>query len=139
MRGRQTVPRAGLGRAIQALSRVDETTNIQCLIDAKYVTQGVEQRGELEYGSGGDLWSIQFRLIDGHSGKTFVIKVKSHLEDARPISYPAKQNCFSSDAGELLGGCRSRGGSEAFGARHESGTVLMTGRNATAGHSKQKT
>ena len=43
VRGRQTVPRARLWRAIQALSHVDETTNIQCLIDAKYVTQGVEK------------------------------------------------------------------------------------------------
>ena len=94
VRGRQTVPRAGLGRAIQALSRVDETTNIQCLIDAKYVTQGVEQRGELEYGSGGDLWSFLFRLIDGHSGKTYVIKVKSHLEDDGPSAIQQNKIAF---------------------------------------------
>ena len=94
VRGRQTVPRAGLGRAIQALSRVDETTNIQCLIDAKYVTQGVEQRSELEYGSGGDLWSFLFRLIDGHSGKTYVIKIKSHLEDDGPSAIQQNKIAF---------------------------------------------
>ena len=91
VRGRQTVPRAGLWRAIQA---VDETTNFQCLIDAKYVTQGVEQRGELEYGSGGDLWSILFRLIDGHSGKTYVIKVKSNLEDDGPSAIQQNKTAF---------------------------------------------
>ena len=80
--------------AIQALSRVDEITNIQCLIDAKYVTQGVEQRGELEYGSDGDLWSILFRLIDGHSGKTYVIKVKSHLEDDSPSAIQQNEIAF---------------------------------------------
>ena len=58
--GRQTVPRAEPWGAIQALSRVDETANIQCLIDAKYVTQGVKVRSELEYGPNGDLSSILF-------------------------------------------------------------------------------
>ena len=52
---RHADPRAELWGAIQALSRVDETTNIQCLIDARYVKKGVAQRGELEYGPNGDL------------------------------------------------------------------------------------
>ena len=47
---RQTVPRAELWGASQALGRVDEKTNIQLSIDAKYVTKGVTQTGELEYG-----------------------------------------------------------------------------------------
>ena len=68
--GRQTVPRADLWGAIQALSRVNEKTNIQLSIDAKYVTKGVTQTGELEYGPNGDLWSSLFRLIDGRSGIT---------------------------------------------------------------------
>ena len=72
--------RAELWGAIQALSGVDEKTNIQFLIDAKYVTKGDTQRGELEYGPSGDLWSIVFRLIDERSG-TDVIKVMSHLKD----------------------------------------------------------
>ena len=53
-------------------------------MDATYVTKGVAQRGELEYGPNGDLWSILFRLIARRSGKTDVIKVKSHLEDDGP-------------------------------------------------------
>ena len=72
--------RAELWGAIQALSGVDEKTNIQFLINAKYVAKGDTQRGELEYGPNGDLWSIVFRLIDGRSG-TDVIKVMSHLKD----------------------------------------------------------
>ena len=39
--GRQTVPGAELWGAVQVLSRVDETTNIQIPIDAKYVTRGI--------------------------------------------------------------------------------------------------
>ena len=74
----------GCFRAVQALSRVDENTNFRFLIDAKYGTKGVTQRGELEHGSNGDLWSIFFRLIDGRSGKTDVIKVKSHLVEVGP-------------------------------------------------------
>ena len=82
--GRQTVPRAELWGAIQILSRVDRKTNIQIPIDAKYVTRGIIHRGDLEQGSNGDLWTILFQLIDGRSGVTDVIKVKSHLEDAGP-------------------------------------------------------
>ena len=41
---RQTVPRAELWRAIQVLSRFDETTNIQIPIDAKYVMRGIMHR-----------------------------------------------------------------------------------------------
>ena len=37
--GRQTVPRAELRGAIQILSRVDEKSNIQISMDAKYVTR----------------------------------------------------------------------------------------------------
>ena len=82
--GRQTVPPAELWRAIQVLSRVDEQTNIQIPIDAKYVTGGITHRGELEQGPNGDLRSILFQLIDGR------IKVKSHLEDVGPPAI--KQN-----------------------------------------------
>ena len=45
--GRQTVPRAELWGAIHILSRVDEKSNIQLPIDAKYVTRGTEHRGDL--------------------------------------------------------------------------------------------
>ena len=38
------------------------------------------QRGDLEQGPNGDLWSIPFQLIDERSGVT----VKSHLEDVDP-------------------------------------------------------
>ena len=84
MPGRQTVPRAELWGAIQILSRVDGKTNIQIPIDARYLTRGIKHRGDLEQGPNGDLWSILFQLIDGRSGVTDVIKVKSHLEDAGP-------------------------------------------------------
>ena len=87
---RQADPRAELWGAIQALSCLDETTNIQCLMGAKYVRKGVAQRGELEYGPNGDLWSILFRCITRRSGKTYVIQVKSHLEDDSPSAI--KQN-----------------------------------------------
>ena len=73
--------------AVQVLSRVDEKSNIQIPIDAKYVTQGITHRGELEQGPNGDLWSILFQVIDGN---TDVIKVKSHLEDVGPTAI--KQN-----------------------------------------------
>ena len=81
---RQADSRAELWGAIQALSRVDETTNARCLMDERYVTKGVAQRGDMECGPNCDLWSILFRLISGRSGKTDVIKVKSHLEDDGP-------------------------------------------------------
>ena len=48
------------------------------------MTRGIIHRGDLEQGPNGDLWSILFQLIDGRSGVTDVIKVKSHLEDAGP-------------------------------------------------------
>ena len=70
--------------AIQVLSRVDEKTNIQIPIDAKYVTRGITHRGDLVQGPNGDLWSIFFQLTKGRSGVTDVIKVKSHLEDMGP-------------------------------------------------------
>ena len=82
MPGRQTVPRAELWGAIQVLSRIDENSNIQIPIDAKYVTRGIAHRGDLVQGPDGDLWSILFQLIDERSGVTDFIKVKSHLEDA---------------------------------------------------------
>ena len=81
--GRQTVPRAELWGAIQILSQIDEKSNIQIPIDAKYVTRGIAwHRSDLEQGPNGDLWSILFQLIDERSGVTDFIKVKSHLEDA---------------------------------------------------------
>ena len=79
--GKQTVPRVELWGAIQILSRVDGKTNIQIPIDAKHVTRGIAQRGDLVQGPNGDFWSILFQLIDERSG---FIKVKSHLEDAGP-------------------------------------------------------
>ena len=88
--GRQTVPRAKLWGAIQVLSRLDENTNIQIPIDAKYLTKGITHRVELEQGPNGDLWSILLQLIDGRSGNTDVIKVMSHLEDVGPPAI--KQN-----------------------------------------------
>ena len=72
------------GGANQILSRVDEKSNIQIPIDAKYLTRGITHRGDLEQGPHGDLWSILFQLIDEGSGVTDVIKVKSHLEDVGP-------------------------------------------------------
>ena len=56
--GTQTVPRANLWGAVQILSCVDEKTNIQIPIDAKYVTKGITHRSEVEQGPNGDLWSI---------------------------------------------------------------------------------
>ena len=56
--GTQTVPRAELWGAIQILSWIDEKSNIQIPIDAKYVTGGIVHRGDLEQGPNGDLWSI---------------------------------------------------------------------------------
>ena len=50
----------------------------------RYVTRGITHRGDLEQGPNGDLWLIFFQPIDGRSGVTDVIKVKSHLEDAGP-------------------------------------------------------
>ena len=82
--GRQKVPRAELWRAIQILSRIDEKSNIQIPIDAKYVTRSIAHRVDLEQGPNGDFWSIFFQLIDGRSGVPDVIKVKSHLEDDGP-------------------------------------------------------
>ena len=82
--GRQTVPRAEPWGAMQILSRVAEKSNIQIPIDATHVTRGVTHRGDSEQGPDGDLWSVLFQLIDERSGVTDVIKVKSHLEDARP-------------------------------------------------------
>ena len=76
--------------AILVLSRVDEKTSIQIPTDAKYVMRGVTHRSELEQGPNGTLWSIIFQLIDGRSGFTDVIKVKSHLEDVCPTAF--KQN-----------------------------------------------
>ena len=52
--------------------------------------------------------------IGGRSGKTDVVKVNSHLEDAGPSAMQQDQIVFQSHAGELLGGCRCRGGSETF-------------------------
>ena len=49
MPGRQTVPRAELWRAIQTLSRVDEKSNIQIPMDAKYVTRGIAHRSRTEW------------------------------------------------------------------------------------------
>ena len=37
---------------------------------------------------------ILFRLIDGHSGKTYVIKVKSHLEDDGPSAIQQNKIAF---------------------------------------------
>ena len=82
--GRQTVPRAELWGAIKILSRVDEKSNIQIPIDAKYVTRGTTHRRDLEQGPNGDLWPILFQLIDERSGVTDVTKVKPHLEDVGP-------------------------------------------------------
>ena len=77
--GRQTVPKAELWGAVQILSRVDEKSNIQIPVGAKYVTRGIAHRCDLEQRPNGDLWSILFQLIDERSGVTDVIKVKSHL------------------------------------------------------------
>ena len=82
--GRQTVPRAELWGAIQILSRVDEKSNIQIPIDAKCGTSGITQKGDLEQGPNGDLWSILFQLIDRRSGVTDVVKVKSQLDVVGP-------------------------------------------------------
>ena len=60
---------------------VDEKSNIQIPIDAKYVMKGIMHRGDLEQGPSGDLWSILSQLIEERCGVTDVIKVKSHLED----------------------------------------------------------
>ena len=58
--GRQTVPQAELWGTIQVFSRVDEKTNIQIPIDAKYVTRGITHGCELEQGPNGDMWSNFF-------------------------------------------------------------------------------
>ena len=81
------------GEPSKILSRVDEKSNIQIPMDAKYVTRGIIHRGDLEQGPNGDVWSILFQLIDGRSGVTDVIKVKSHLENAGPSVI--KQNKFA--------------------------------------------
>ena len=65
---RQTVPRAEPSGAVQILSRVDEKSDIQIPIGAKYVTRGIMHWGDLEQGPHGDLWSILFQAIDGRSG-----------------------------------------------------------------------
>ena len=41
-------------------------------------------KGDLGQGPNVDLWSILFQLIDGRSGVTDVIKVRSRLEDVGP-------------------------------------------------------
>ena len=93
--GRQTVPRAELWGAIQNLNRVDEKSNIQIPIDAKFVTRGIAHGGDLEQGLGEDLWSILFQLIDERSGVTDVIKV---LEDVGPSVIAQKQDRLSPHA-----------------------------------------
>ena len=84
MPGRQTIPRAEMWGAIQILSSVNEKSNIQTPIDAKYLAIGIVHRGDLEQGPNGDLWSILSQLIDERSGVPDVIKVRSHLEDVGP-------------------------------------------------------
>ena len=93
MPGRHTVPRAERWGAIQALSRIDVKTTIQLPIDAKYVTKGVTQRDELEYGPTGDLvnsFSIERRAQwqnRSHQGQVT-------LGGCWPISDPARQLVF---------------------------------------------
>ena len=71
---KQKVPRAELWGAIHVLSRVDEKTNFQIPIDAKFVTKGTTHREELEQRPNGDLLSILFQLSDRRSGNTDVTK-----------------------------------------------------------------
>ena len=91
--GRHTVPRAERLGAIQALIRVDVKTTIQLPIDAKYVTKGVTQRDELEYGPTGDLvnsFSIERRAQwqnRSHQGQVT-------LGGCWPISDPARRLLF---------------------------------------------
>ena len=118
--GRQTVPGADLCGAIQILSRVSETNDIQIPIDAKYVDSWCHTL-LLERVPHGDLRSILLQLIDGRSGTTEINKVKS-LGRQWPYSHQAKQNCFAPHASELIGGRCGRGSCETIAARHESGT-----------------
>ena len=76
--GRQTVPRAELWGAFQILSRVDEKSNIQIPIDAKYVTRGITHRGDLEQVPSRVSWSIQFQLIDDRN-KSQTSSMSSHI------------------------------------------------------------
>ena len=99
--GRHTVPRAECWGAIQALSRVDVKTKIHLPMDAKHVAKGVTQRDDIEYGPNGDPWSILFRLIDGRSGKTEVIKVKSHKENVGPSAIQQDKIAFHHMRGEI--------------------------------------
>ena len=78
---RQTVPRAELWGGIQTLARANDALDVELGIDASYVTKGVRSRDRLLQGDNGDLWSVFDKLIEGHSGKTTVFKVISHLED----------------------------------------------------------
>ena len=76
--GRQTVPRAELWGAFQILSRVDEKSNIQIPIDAKYVTRGITHRGDLEQVPNGVSWSILFQLIVNRN-KSQMSSMSSHI------------------------------------------------------------
>ena len=58
---------------------------------------------------------ILFQFIDGRSGNTVVIKVKSHLEDVGPTAIKQNKIAFQHRS------C-GRGGGETFAVRHESGT-----------------
>ena len=105
-----------------------------CLKKKKCAT--FEEKRPLEQGPNGDLWSILSQLIDGRSGNTDVMKVKS-LGGRWPNSCQAKQDRLSPHACKLLGRRRGRGGGETFANRHESGTQSQIAERVGLGVAKR--
>ena len=95
------------------------------------MTKGIIHKGELEQGPYGDLWSVLFHLIDGRSGHTDAVKVKSHLEDAGPTAIKQNKIAFHHMLCKPFGRRGGRGGGEASVARYESGTYSQKGHSAS--------
>ncbi len=79
--GRQTVPRAEVWGAALLIERAPTAGPFRLVLDAAYVRNGIERRGDLLRGPNGDLWGILFALIDCRGGDVETTKVKSHVAD----------------------------------------------------------
>ncbi len=79
--GRQTAPRAEVWAAALLTEAAPSEGYLRIVLDASYVKHGIERRGNLLRGPNGDLWSILLSLLDGRSGPSDIIKVKSHVID----------------------------------------------------------
>ncbi len=79
--GRQTVPRAEVWGAALLIERAPRAGPFKLVLDAAYVKNGIDRRGDLLKGPNGDLWGVLLDLIDRRDGEVEAVKIRSHIAD----------------------------------------------------------